>query len=124
MEVPFSGQFLSDSNWPSIKALNSLSPITTTDEWDAGSIRFITHVDATGSDNESAPDDAVRRLVSIAIIQRLLQEELQDACDFLVDSFYWSLRDSLDDDQIHKPIKQMAPKIKAYKADPVTLDRE
>jgi hypothetical protein len=119
-----SGLFPSGLNWPSIKDVNGLAPLSTTDSWDTGSIRFTTHIDAYGHEEAHASVDAICRLVSIAIIQRLHHNDLKDAYSTLVDSFYWTLQGPTEEKRINKPIKRMVKAIKRLESRPVVLDGE
>ena len=120
--APFSGRSLTSSNWPSISDINSLEPIKTTDTWDTGSIRFITHIDGFGNPDAKASADDVRRIISIAIIQRLYSDDLEDACSGLVDSYHWILQSHFEKPQLSEPVKRVVKAIKRHKAKPVTMD--
>ena len=117
-----SGRSLKSSNWLSVSDFDQLAPISTTDSWASGSVRFTTYIDAFGHEKEKASEDAIRRLISIAIVQRLKSDELEEACSSLVDSFHWVLKSQVANERVEAPIKRMVKAIKRLEAKPVLLD--
>lgn len=123
MEAHSSGLSLTNSKWLSVRDVNRLPSICTTDSWTSGSVRFTTHIDAYGEDSAFVTFDAVNRLISIAILQRLSGHDLKSVCENLVDSFYWKLIKTESPTNAPGPRKKLNSTIKRIKAQPVVLDK-
>lgn len=101
-----------------------MCPIAHVDSWEDGAVRFITYFDATGCSGAPVSTEAMRRLVSLAIVQRLSDSSLKDAYDHLIDCYMWqdSSRQEVMNSGQYKAVQSAKKGFKQFRAAPIQLE--